>query len=110
MLNLFFLENRFSVVENQFSVFTNLHKSMLLYKANNCVGIYTLPVNFPCSPCIVQSSYTTKQMHEFIFSGIFSQRYKIFDWKIDFFLKSKTGFQNRKPDFQFSINTPSIEI
>jgi len=49
-------------------------------------------------------------MHEFIFSGIFSQRYKIFDWKIDFFLKSKTGFQNRKPDFQFSINTPSIEI
>jgi len=65
------------------------------------VGIDTLAVNSPCSPCIVQSSYTTKQMHEFIFSGISSQHYKIFDRKI-FKQNSKAGFQNRKPaDFGF---------
>jgi len=49
-----------------------------------CVGIDTLAVNSPFSPCIVQSLYTTKQMHEFIFSGIFYQHYAIFDRKIDF--------------------------
>src|SRR6218665_3016941 len=48
------------------------------------VGIDTLAVNSPCSPCIIQSSYNTKQMHEFIFSGISSQCYAIFDRKIDF--------------------------
>src|SRR6218665_1542731 len=49
-----------------------------------CVRIDTLAVNSPCSPCIIQSLYTTKQMHEFIFSGISSQHYIIFDRKIDF--------------------------
>src|SRR6218665_607312 len=48
-----------------------------------CVGIVTLAVNSPCSPYIVQSLYTTKQMHECIFSGMSSQRYAIFDRKID---------------------------
>jgi len=36
-------------------------------------------------------------MHEFIFSGISSQHYEIFDRKIDF-----------KPDFRFSINIPTL--
>ena len=40
-------------------------------------------------------------MHEFILSGISSQCYKIFDMKIDFPKNSKTGFQNRNPDFGF---------
>jgi len=40
-------------------------------------------------------------MHEFMFSGIASQRYAIFDRKIDFKKNVKTGFKNRKPDFGF---------
>src|SRR6218665_2593644 len=73
-----------------------------------CVGIDTLAVNFPCSPCIVQSSYTTKQMQEFIFSGTSCQRYEIFTGKSilknkfeNLFSKPKIGFRfsNRKPDF-----------
>jgi len=39
-------------------------------------------------------------MNKFIFSGISSQHYEIFDRKIDF-KKTKTGFQNQKPDFGF---------
>src|SRR6218665_1243773 len=67
-----------------------------------CVAINTLAVNSPCSSCIIQSLYTTKQMHEFTFSGISSQRYAILDRKIDLKkINSKTDFQNRKPDFGF---------
>jgi len=41
-------------------------------------------------------------MHEFISSGISPQRYAIFDRRNDFKkINSKTGFQNRKPDFGF---------
>jgi len=41
-------------------------------------------------------------MHEFIFSGISVQHYAIFNRRNDFLkINSKTGFQNRKPDFGF---------
>ena len=40
-------------------------------------------------------------MHESIFSGISSHRYAIIHRNNDEKINSKSGFQNRKPDFDF---------
>jgi len=60
-------------------------------------------------PVLLIITYT-EQMHELVFSGVFSQRYAILDRKKlkkieNRFPKPKTEFRfsNRKPDFPFSI-------